>query len=139
MIIEVYPLGNRRVVACMCRVLALKVLCEIRLDKDDLRSAIESYMKPVKAPSRPPSGKTRAGGSSTRGRPEPASEPAMDIRHQPLGEDDHGVQYWYLDLGPEGHTSLTGNECNLLLLIMLSSLLLLLLLLLSTGYPWLQR
>lgn len=66
-------------------------------------------MKPVKAPSRPPSGKTRAGGGSTRGRPEPAPEPSMDVRHEPLGEDAHGVLYWYLDLGPEGHTSLTGN------------------------------
>ena len=33
----------------------------------------------------------------------------MDVRHEPLGEDAHGVMYWYLDLGPEGHTSLTGN------------------------------
>ena len=94
--------------AC-CRVLALKLLCEIRLDKDDLRSAIELSMKPVKPPSRPPSGKTRAGGSSTRGRPEPSPEPTMDFRHEPLGEDAHSVMYWYLDLGPEGHTSLTGN------------------------------
>ena len=92
-----------------CRVLALKLLCEIRLDKDDLRSAIELSMKPVKPPSRPPSGKTRAGGSSTRARPEPSIEPSMDVRHEPLGEDAQGVIYWYLDLGPEGHTSLTGN------------------------------
>ena len=88
--------------------LALKLLCEIRLDKDDLRSAIEISLKPVKPPSRPPSGKTRAGGSSTRGRPELAPEPSMDIRHEPLGEDDAGITYWYLDLGPDGHTSPAG-------------------------------
>jgi len=86
----------------------LKLLCEIRLDKDDLRSAIELSMKPPKAPSRPPSGKTRAAGASTRGRPEPAPEVVMDVRHEPLGESDKGVMYWYLDLGPSGHTSLTG-------------------------------
>ena len=93
----------------MCRVLALKLLCEIRLDKDDLRSAVELAMKPSKAPSRPSSGKTRAGGSSTRGKPEPALEAVMDIRRDPLGEDDNGVMYWYLDLGPDGHTSPSGN------------------------------
>jgi hypothetical protein len=65
-------------------------------------------MKPPKAPSRPPSGKTRAAGASTRGRPEPAPEVVMDVRHEPLGEDDKGGMYWYLDLGPSGHTSLTG-------------------------------
>ena len=32
----------------------------------------------------------------------------MDVRHEPLGESDKGVIYWYLDLGPCGHTSLTG-------------------------------
>ncbi|DBA82749.1 hypothetical protein WJX77_007341 [Trebouxia sp. C0004] len=90
------------------RVLALKLLCEIRLDKEDLRSAIELSMKPPKAPSRPPSGKTRAAGASTRGRSEPAPEVVMDVRHEPLGESDKGVMYWYLDLGPSGHTSLTG-------------------------------
>ncbi|KAL3157904.1 hypothetical protein ABBQ32_012312 [Trebouxia sp. C0010 RCD-2024] len=90
------------------RVLALKLLCEIRLDKDDLRSAIEQSMKPVKPPSRPPSGKPRAGGGSIKGQPEPSPESTMDVRHEPLGEDANGVMYWYLDLGPEGHTSLTG-------------------------------
>lgn len=70
-------------------------------------------MKPVKPPSRPPSGKTRAGGSSTRGRPEPSPEPSMAVRHEPLGEDAHGVMYWYLDLGPEGHTSLAGNALSI--------------------------
>ncbi len=53
-------------------------------------------MKPPKAPSRPPSGKTRAAEASTRGRPEPAPEVVMDIRHEPLGEDDKGGMYWYL-------------------------------------------
>ena len=66
-------------------------------------------MKPPKAPSRPPSGKTRAAaGASTRGRPEPAPEVVMDVRHEPLGGGDKGVLYWYLDLGLSGHTSVTG-------------------------------
>lgn len=37
----------------------------------------------------------------------------MDVRHEPLGEDAHGVMYWYLDLGPEGHTSLAGNALSI--------------------------
>lgn len=42
----------------------------------------------------------------------------MEVRHEPLGEDAHGVTYWYLDLGPEEHNNLTGNAVSNLLHIM---------------------
>ena len=33
----------------------------------------------------------------------------MDVRHEPFGEGKDGVLYWYLDLGPSNHASLTGK------------------------------
>ena len=34
----------------------------------------------------------------------------MEVRHEPFGEGKDGVLYWYLDLGPSNHASLTGKD-----------------------------
>ena len=94
----------------MCRVLALKLLCEIRLDKDDLRAAVELAMKPPKAPSRPPSGKSTRSGGPNRGRAEAAQEQQLELHHEPLGEDGDDVMWWYLDMGHANQTGPSGKK-----------------------------
>lgn len=66
-------------------------------------------MKPPKAPSRPPSGKSTRSAGSSRGRAEPVQEAQMELHHEPLGEDFDGLAWWYLDLGPTNQTGPTGS------------------------------
>lgn len=94
----------------MCRVLALKLLCEIRLDKDDLRAAVELAMKPPKAPSRPPLGKSTRSGGPNRGRAEAAQEQQLELHHEALGEDGDDVMWWYLDMGHATQTGPSGKK-----------------------------
>lgn len=64
---------------------ALKALCEIRLEKDDLAGLIEEAIKPGKA--------TRAAAKQTGLWPSPD-----DFRRGPLGEDSSGLSYFHFDL-----------------------------------------
>ena len=76
--------------AC-CRVEALKALCEIRLEKDDLLFLVEDAIKPCKA--------TRQAAKQT------GFWPSLDdFRRAPLGEDSSGLAYYWFDLhlSPEG-------------------------------------
>jgi len=69
------------------RLLALKALCEARLDREDVRERIEAALQPARA----------AAAAVRRGEPPP---PALaDFRRAPLGTDSSGFTYWYLDLG----------------------------------------
>jgi hypothetical protein len=75
----------------VCRVSALKALCEARLDRDDLHDKIEEAIRPSKA--------TRAAAKLTGRLPR-----VEDFRREPLGTDSSGLDYFYLDLHlcPEG-------------------------------------
>ena len=69
-------------------------------------------MKPPKAPSRPPSGKSTRSGGSNRGRAESAQEQQLELHHEPLGEDGEGVMWWYLDMGHANQTGPSGKCCR---------------------------
>ena len=74
-----------------CRVQALKALCEIRLEKDDIVFLIEDAIKPCKA--------TRQAAKQT------GFWPSLDdFRREPMGEDSSGLAYYWFDLhlSPEG-------------------------------------
>lgn len=73
---------SRCCVCCCCRVAALKALCEMRLDKDDLRAAVDA-----------------AGGPRRRTKKGDADESRTldDFRRAPLGEDARRRCYWYHD------------------------------------------
>ncbi|CAK0785661.1 hypothetical protein CVIRNUC_008872 [Coccomyxa viridis] len=75
----------------MGRVQALKALCEIRLEKDDIVFLIEDAIKPCKA--------TRQAAKQT------GFWPSLDdFRREPMGEDSSGLAYYWFDLhlSPEG-------------------------------------
>jgi hypothetical protein len=81
---------------------ALKALCEIRLEKDDIVSLMEDAIKPCKA--------TRQAAKVTGVWPS-----LEDYRRQPLGEDSSGLSYFYFDLhlSLEGETPWHSLNCQL--------------------------
>jgi len=67
------------------RVLALKALCEARLERDDCRGLVEDAIRPCK--------ETRAAAKLT------GELPSLDdFRRTPLGSDSSGLDYYYFDL-----------------------------------------
>ncbi len=81
-----------------CRVTALRILCELRLDKDDLHNVVEYALHPPRKTKAEK--KAEALAAQTRGRKRDAEppNPTMDqMRRQPLAKDSSGLLYWYLD------------------------------------------
>lgn len=69
----------------LCRVLALKALCEARLDREDLRGRVEDAIRPSK--------ETRMAAKATGVLPS-----VDDFRRGPLGVDSSGLEYHYFEL-----------------------------------------
>ncbi|BDA44548.1 probable DDT domain-containing protein DDR4 [Coccomyxa sp. Obi] len=67
------------------RVLALKALCEARLDREDLRGRVEDAIRPSK--------ETRMAAKTTGVLPS-----VDDFRRGPLGTDSSGLEYHYFEL-----------------------------------------
>eukprot|EP00884_Botryococcus_braunii_P023667 jgi/Botrbrau1/9985/Bobra.0012s0075.2 len=76
------------------RVLALKALCEARIDRG-LHQVVDDAIKPP----RPPKGAKEHGGRGSRAPPPRTLE---DFRLKPLGRDSSGFLFYWLDLGPAG-------------------------------------
>lgn len=67
-------------VSTKCRVQALKALCEMRLDRDDCRGAIEAAAAPKRR---------------RKGEPDDDGPNIEAFRASPLGTDAAGRTYWY--------------------------------------------
>ena len=82
--------------------LALKALCEARLDRDDLRGKVEDAIRPSK--------ETRAAAKATGFLPS-----VDDFRRQPLGVDSSGLEYHYFELRlcSEGALTHSAPTCDL--------------------------
>lgn len=86
------------------RVLVLKALCELRADREDIRSRLETAANPprsakVKAAAKPPPGR-RSARTGSGGPAQPGAdkeESLVDFRAAPFGRDAQGRAYHYLD------------------------------------------
>lgn len=77
---------------------ALRILCELRLDKDDLHNVVEYAIHPPRKTKAEK--KAEALAAQTRGRRQAVEppDPTMEqMRRQPLAKDSSGLLYWYLD------------------------------------------
>ena len=88
------------------RVTALRILCELRLEKDDLHNVVEHALHP---PRKTKAEKKAEALAAQSGRRNATAEPPMptmeQMRRQPLARDGSGLMYWYLDY----HTT-TGEQ-----------------------------
>lgn len=81
----------------VCRVTALRILCELRLDREDLHNVVEHALHPpkkTKAERKAIQMALKAGKSPP---PEPALPTMNQMRREPLAHDSSGLLYWYLD------------------------------------------
>jgi hypothetical protein len=86
--------------AAGCRLLALKALCEARLDRD-LHDAVEDAIKPLRLPKPSRNAPPPARGSKAP----PPPRTLDDFRMKPLGKDSSGFVFYWLDMGPAGEGS----------------------------------
>lgn len=94
---------------CCSRVTALRILCELRLEKDDLHNVVEHAIHP---PRKTKAEKKAAALAAAQGRrrnapPEPPPPTMEQMRKQPLAKDSSGLMYWYLDY----HTTTGSHSC----------------------------
>lgn len=114
---------HARALPMPCRVLALEMLCDLRLDREDLRIGVEESLKPPPRPPKLPKNPLqlpkeqplRASTRSTRyaapaappdlpvPRPVPQIAPGgimrLPLRKEAMGADASGTVYWLIDMG----------------------------------------
>ena len=80
-----------------CRLSALRVLCELRLEKDDLHNVIELALNPPKKTKAEKRAIEKAKAEGKRLPPEDPLPSMEEMRKEPIGKDGSGLLYWYLD------------------------------------------
>lgn len=81
----------------MCRVVALRILCELRLDREDLHNVVEHALHPP----RKTKAERKAAQLARKAGKVPPVEPVLptmaQMRREPDAKDSSGLLYWYLD------------------------------------------
>ena len=79
------------------RVASLKLLCELRLDKDDLHNVVEHALHPPRKTKTERKAAQMAAKAGKPLPPEPVLPTMAEMRREPLAKDSSGLLYWYLD------------------------------------------
>ena len=79
------------------RVTALRILCELRLDREDLHNVVEHALHPPKKTKAERKAIAAAEKAGRRLDPEPQMPTMEQMRREPLALDSSGLMYWYLD------------------------------------------
>ena len=76
---------------------ALRILCELRLEKDDLHTVVEYALHPPRKTKAEKKAEALAAQSNRRMAAEPPQPTMEQMRRHPLAKDSSGLLYWYLD------------------------------------------
>ena len=79
------------------RVTALRILCELRLDREDLHNVVEHALHPPKKTKAERKALAAAEKAGRKLYPEPQMPTMEQMRREPLALDSSGLMYWYLD------------------------------------------
>ena len=85
------------VVHTVCRVSALRILCDLRLEKEDLHNVVENAIHPPKKSKSEKRAIEKAKQNGQRLPPEEPMPSLDDMRREPTAKDSSGLLYWYLD------------------------------------------
>lgn len=93
----------------LCRVTSLRILCELRLEKEDLHNVVEHALHPPRKTKAEKKAEALAAQSGRRHvAPEPPLPTMEQMRRQPLAKDSSGLMYWFLDY----HTTTGKHSCS---------------------------
>ena len=81
----------------VCRVSALRILCDLRLEKEDLHNVVENAIHPPKKSKSEKRAIEKAKQNGQRLPPEEPMPSLDDMRREPTAKDSSGLLYWYLD------------------------------------------
>ena len=76
---------------------ALRILCELRLDREDLHNVVEHALHPPKKTKAERKAIAAAEKAGRKLDPEPQMPTMEQMRREPLALDSSGLMYWYLD------------------------------------------